>query len=98
MVVVHTANIQDRDGTKLVLEKIKGTFSRLQLIWADSGYAGQLVDWVKVVCGWVLKIVKRSDDIKGFQALPPICGRAYIWMVGSLPPFEERLRRIVRIQ
>ncbi len=28
MVVVHTANVQDRDGGKLVLEKVKGTFSR----------------------------------------------------------------------
>jgi len=33
------ANIQDRDGAKQVLEKIKGTFSRLILIWADGGYA-----------------------------------------------------------
>ena len=26
IVVVHTANIQDRDGAKLVLEQVKGTF------------------------------------------------------------------------
>src|SRR5450759_4250285 len=54
---------------KLVLEQIKGTFSRLQLIWADAAYSGQLVDWVKVVCGWMLEIVKRSDDIKDFKVL-----------------------------
>ena len=70
IVVVHTANIQDRDGAKLVLEQVKGTFSRLQLIWADAGYSGKLVDWTKVVCGWVLEIVKRSDDVKGFKVLP----------------------------
>ncbi|MGE5457478.1 MAG: IS5 family transposase, partial [Methanococcaceae archaeon] len=57
IVVVHTANIQDRDGAKLVLEQVKGTFSRLQLIWADAGYSGKLVDWTKVVCGWVLEMV-----------------------------------------
>ncbi|AKB35747.1 Mobile element protein [Methanosarcina siciliae C2J] len=57
MVIVHAANIQDRDGAKLVLEQIKGTFSRLQLIWADAAYAGQLVDWVKITCGWVLEII-----------------------------------------
>ena len=33
--VVHAANIQDRDGAKLL-----GQFPRLQLIWADAGYAG----------------------------------------------------------
>jgi putative transposase len=37
MVVVHVANIQDRDGAKLVLEQVKGKFSRLELIWADLG-------------------------------------------------------------
>lgn len=47
MVVVHTADIQDRDGAKLVLKKAKQLFSRLELIWADGGYAGKLVDWVK---------------------------------------------------
>ena len=36
IVVVHAANIQDRDGARLVLDKVKGTFSILQLIWADA--------------------------------------------------------------
>ena len=70
IVIVHTANIQDRDGAKLVLEQVKGKFSRLELIWADAGYSGKLVDWVNSVCGWMLDIVKRSDDVKGFQVLP----------------------------
>lgn len=45
-VVVHAANIQDRDGSKLVLTQLKGNFPRLVLIWADGGYAGQLIQWV----------------------------------------------------
>jgi putative transposase len=82
MVVVHTADIQDRDGAKLVPEQVKGTFSRLQLIWADAGYSGQLIDWVSSVCGWVLEIVKRSDDIKGFKVLPHrwIVERTFGWL------------------
>lgn len=82
IVVVHTANIQDRDGAKLVLEQVKGTYSRLQLIWADAGYSGQLIDWVSSVCGWVLEIVKCSDDLKGFQVLPHrwIVERTFGWL------------------
>ena len=82
MVVVHIASIQDRDGAKSVLEKVKGRFSRLQLIWADGGYAGTLIDWVKEVCGWVLQICKRSDDMKGFQVLPHrwIVERTFGWL------------------
>ena len=35
-VVVHAANVQDRDGAKLVLQKLVGRFPRLTLIWADG--------------------------------------------------------------
>jgi putative transposase len=68
--VVHAASLQDRDGAKLVFEKIKGQFTRLRLIWADGAYAGQLVDWVKNACGWLLEIVRRNQGAKGFQLLP----------------------------
>lgn len=82
LVIVHAANIQDRDGAKLVFNQIKGTFSRLELIWADAAYSGQLVDWVNSVCGWMLEIVKRSDDVKGFQVLPRrwVVERTFGWL------------------
>jgi putative transposase len=68
--VVHAASLQDRDGAKLVFGKIKGQFTRLKLIWADGAYAGQLVEWVKNACGWLLEIVRRNPGAKGFQLLP----------------------------
>jgi putative transposase len=68
--VVHAADVQDRDGARLVLESVRGRFSRLKLIWADGGYAGQLIGWVQRICGWVLEIVKRNDDVTGFVVLP----------------------------
>lgn len=82
MVVVHAASIQDRDGAKLVLDKIAKRLPRLKLIWADGGYAGQLIDWVKATCGWVLEIIKRSDDIKGFKVLPRrwVVERTFGWL------------------
>ncbi len=45
-VVVHSAAIQDRDGAKLVFHQAQPQ-SRLELIWADGGYAGQLIAWTK---------------------------------------------------
>jgi transposase len=48
-VVVHSAGIQDRDGAKAVFEKIKNDLPRLELAWADGGYAGELIEWVKRV-------------------------------------------------
>lgn len=69
-VVVTAASVQDRDGAKLVFAKVKAQFSRLQLIWADGAYKGQLSDWVKERCGWLLQIVTRPEGTKGFQLLP----------------------------
>ena len=88
IVVVHTANIQDRDGAKLVLEQVKGTFPRLQFTWADAGYSGKLIDWIKVFCGWVLEIVKRSDDVKDFKVLPRR------WMIERTFGWLGRYRRL----
>ena len=85
VVVVHAADIQDRDGAKLVLKHLKGRFARLRLIWADGGYAGKLVGWVRDLRrrGRLrLEVVKRSDDAKGFVVLPRrwVVERTFGWM------------------
>jgi putative transposase len=80
-VVVHAADIQDRDGAKLVLRKIRGLFPRLKIIWADGGYAGQLVAWAARFGGWTLEIVKRLGGVTGFVVLPKrwIVERTFSW-------------------
>ena len=81
-VVVHAANIQDRDGAKLLLGKVKNCLPRIQLVWADGGYAGKLVQWVADMCGWTLEIVRRCDDLKGFHVLPRrwVVERTFGWL------------------
>jgi len=70
-VVVHSAGIQDRDGSALVLDRIRQRFPWLELVWADSGYnAHQVKDVVAKSPGLRLEIVKRTDDMKGFVVLP----------------------------
>lgn len=83
VVVVHTAALQDRVGAKLVLAQARGHFPRLALLWADGGYAGKLIRWTQETCGWVLQIVKRNDDLKGFVLLPRrwVVERTFGWMV-----------------
>ena len=69
-IVVHPADIQDRDGARLVMDKLKGRFPRLRLIWADAGYAGQLVDWIQASAGYVLQVVRRPRGSHQFAVLP----------------------------
>jgi putative transposase len=58
-VAVHEASIADRDGAKLLLEKVGGDrLPRMQKIWADRGYNGQIGEWIKERLGWALEIVK----------------------------------------
>ena len=74
--------MQDRDGAKQVLELLRKGFGRLQLIWADGGYAGQLIEWTKKRLRCTLEIVKRNDDVKGFVVLPKrwIVERTFGWL------------------
>jgi len=87
-VMVLTADIQDRDGARKLLAKAKGCFPRLQKIWADGGYAGTLIDWVRDLCSWILEIVKRSDTAKGFEVLP------HRWIVERTFGWLNRARRL----
>ena len=81
-VVVHSAEIQDRDGAGLILDRIRRRFPWLELIWADGGYNAWQVDAaVAKVPRLHLEIVKRSDDIKGFVVLPRrwVVERTFSW-------------------
>jgi putative transposase len=69
LVLVHPADVQDRDGARSLLSSlllVGGRFPRLQLIWADAGYAGQLIGWVVERFGPRLRIeiVRRIEEHK----------------------------------
>jgi len=87
--VVHAANIQDRDGAKLVFEKLSDDAKHcLQKIWADGGYRGQLLDWVQSHLEATLEIVERDPNAKGFKLLP------YRWVVERTFAWLGRSRRL----
>ena len=90
-VIVHSAAIQDRDGAGLVLDKIRQRFPWLELIWADGGYNAWQVDAAVAKVPWLrLAIVKRSDDMKGFVALPRR------WVVERTSSWFGRNRRLAK--
>jgi|TARA_B100001971_G_C18207240_1_gene548407 putative transposase len=68
LVVITAASVQDRDGAKLVFAATEQT--RLEKVWADGGYRGELVSWTHANCAWELEIVQRPADQKGFAVLP----------------------------
>lgn len=90
---VTPADVQDRDGARLLFAMLVAAFGWLKLIWADGGYAGQLEKEVREIKrhrNIRLEIVKRSDAAQGFKILPKrwIVERTFGWLVQS--------RRLVR--
>ena len=85
LVCVHAANVQDRDGARLLLKPLHERFGWLRCIWADGGYAGSLVAWVNALWpgrGRRLQIVSRDPKLKYFAVLPKrwIVERTFAWL------------------
>lgn len=80
--VVHTANIQDRDGAKLLLSTLPPMLTlRLLKLWADGGYTGSLQSWCEQEFGIVLEIISPPAQQKGFSVLPRrwVVERTFAW-------------------
>jgi putative transposase len=79
-VVVHSGDIQDRDGAKIVMDKIKENLIKLVKIFADGGYAGKLIEYAAETYKWIVEIVKRNET--GFKILPKrwIVERTFSWI------------------
>jgi len=82
-ILVHAADIQDRDGAVDVLATIRQRFPWLRHIFADGGYAGDKLRSALVGMGkWTIEIIKRSDNAKGFEVLPRrwVVERTFAWL------------------
>src|SRR3982751_5332205 len=61
-VLVHGADVQDRDGAPALLKAIRHRFPWLRHIFADGGYAGDKLRAALQGQGvWSIEIIKRSD-------------------------------------
>ena len=57
---VHTADIHDRDGGRLLPEQgIEKQFPRLRHLWVDIGYRGRFVRWAEDTLHWTVEVSKH---------------------------------------
>jgi transposase len=89
-VIVHPADVQDRDGARQVLRSARRRFPFIERIFADAGYQGPKMEKVVADTGcWTLQIVKRSDAHR-FVVLPKR------WIVERTLAWISRNRRLAR--
>lgn len=90
---VTAANVQDVHAGKQLFEAVAQKpelLTRLEKIFADGGYRGDLVDWAQQNLQVVLEIVLKLEGQKGFQVLPKrwVIERTFAWL--------SRNRRLAR--
>jgi transposase len=93
-VLVSAANVPERAGGKQVLKRVRkmgDKVSRLTTIWTDGGFDGPaFMMWVMDVCRWIVQVVLRPEQTKGFVLLKKrwVVERTFGWLMGC--------RRLVR--
>jgi len=89
-ILVTGANVQDRDGARPLLWALRACFPGIRLVWADSGYTGQLVDWATARLALTVRIVAKLAGQTGFVVLHRR------WAVERTFSWINRCRRTVR--
>jgi transposase len=90
-VVVHPADVQDRDGARLVLDRrTRRLFPFIERIFADAGYQGTKAAKAATKTGtWRIEIVKRNE-LHRFVVLPKR------WIVERTLAWISRCRRLAK--
>jgi putative transposase len=94
-VTVHPADVQDRDGAKLLLAGLAERFPRVAKVWVDAAYQGPCATWIADTLGWAVEVVRKPPKRirvpadqepppipAGFQVLPRrwVVERTFAWL------------------
>ncbi len=85
--MVHSADIQDREGGQWLLVEYARRYPKLAKIFADQGYSGEFIKTAKRL-GIEVEIVKKEAGQTGFVVLPKR------WMVERSIGWINRNRRL----
>jgi transposase len=89
-VIVHPADVQDRDGAEALLRQVRKLFPFVERIIGDGGYQGPKMAAAVARTGpWSLQIVRRCDLHK-FVVLP------LRWRVERTFAWISQCRRMAR--
>jgi putative transposase len=107
--LVHSAGQSDLEGAACLLCEMVFEFDRLEKLWADHAYRGDLQDFLRDMFGLDVEVVEREEGQKGFVVLPRrwVVERSFGWYSRSrrlskdyerLPSSSEAMLYIASIQ
>ena len=92
-IMITPSDVQNCDGARSLLSSVVHMFGCLQIIWADAGYLGELIAWVKQLRRFGklhLEVVKRPEQRKGFHVVRKR------WIVERTLGWFMKCRRLVQ--
>ena len=91
--IVDSQTVKSAEGGEQIFHALLARphlLERLPTIFADGGYRGELVDWMKENLHVNLSIVLKEENQKGFQSLPER------WVIERTNAWISRNRRLAR--
>lgn len=88
--MVTAASVQDRNGGKILLQRLRFVMPSVAHIWADGGYAGKLIVYARKVLRLVVEVVGKKESQRTFEVLPRR------WVIERTLSWIMRCRRLVR--
>jgi transposase len=86
--MVTAANVQDRDGARPALNKLRFAMPSVAHVWADGGYAGKLLNYAAQFLRFTVEIVRKKEGQRTFEVLPRR------WVVERTLSWISRCRRL----
>jgi hypothetical protein len=82
MITVTPADVQDRDAARDVFLRLRLTQPQITQVWADRGYASDLVNWARDRLWLTLRIVSRPKASRASSSCPA-AGKSSARSVGA---------------
>lgn len=88
--LVVPANWSEQQGARRLLAPLLPQLPRLVKLWADQGYRGDLIGWLRATFGVELELTARPPEQAGFVVI------ARRWVVERSLAWWSRNRRLAR--
>ncbi|WP_353962158.1 transposase [Micromonospora sp. NBC_00362] len=82
---VLAASRQDRDGARGALVAASVAAPAMRHVFAESGFAGRLVDWARETLDTTIEIARKPSEQKGFAVQPRrwVVERTLAWLTAQ---------------